>query len=169
MIEHISYQFDHMIWKKMNSPGQIIIPKEKAVFWLDKNGRWHNQSGAFKHKKIIDHFHASIRKDENGYYLFQSHGDRTEKVYFHYEDTALFVFEIIPENDILTLVLNTRKKLELNPQKMLIKDDNLYMQTDEDCIKFSERALTQISKYMDYENDQYFLKVSGARYLIARK
>ena len=151
----------------MNSPRQIIIPKKDAVFRLDKNGRWHNQSGVFKHKKIIDYFHASIRKDKNGYYLFQSHGDCTEKVYFNYEDTALFVFDIISENDNIILVLNTLKKIKLQPRNLTIKDDNLYIHTDDDRIKFAERALIKISGYIDYEDNQYFLRVSDGRFLIS--
>ena len=72
---------------------EFVVPKEKAVFWLDAYGRWHNEHGVFEHKKIISYFHSSIRKDAEGYYLFQKHNDHTiEKVYFKYEDTALFVF-----------------------------------------------------------------------------
>jgi len=151
----------------MNSPKQIIIAKKDAVFWLDRHGQWHNQAGAFKHKKIIDHFHASIQKDKNGYHLFQSRGDHTEKVYFNYEDTALFVFDLISEKDEIILVLNTRKKMKLEPHQLFIKDDNLYVRSDNDRIKFTERALLQISKLIDYENDQYVLNVSNGRFLIA--
>jgi len=150
----------------MNSPRQIIISKKDAVFRLDKNGKWHNQYGVFKHKKIIDYFHASIQKDKNGYYLFQSQGDTTEKVYFNYEDTAIFVFDIIPENDNIILVLNTRKKIKLQPRNLFLKDDNLYMHTNDDRIKFAERALAKISEYIDYEDSQYFLRVSEGRFLI---
>jgi hypothetical protein len=150
----------------MNSSNQITISKKDAVFRLDKNGRWHNQAGEFKHKKIIDYFHASIRKDKNGYHLFQSHGDHTEKVYFNYEDTALFVFDTITEDPDIFLVLNTRQKIKLQPRNLFIKDDQLYMEAGDDRIKFSERALTQISRYIDCEEDQYVLKVSEGKFLI---
>ena len=70
---------------------EIIIPKERAIFWLNANGRWHNAHGEFQHKKIIDYFHSSIQKDEKGYYLFQERGNLREKVYFqrrgYYADT----------------------------------------------------------------------------------
>ncbi len=150
----------------MNSSKQITISKKDAVFWLDKNGRWHNQAGEFKHKKIIDHFHASIRKDKNGYHLFQSHGEHSEKVYFNYEDTALFVFDIISEDADIFLLLNTRQKIKLLPQNLFIKDDQLYIQAEDDRIRFSERALTQISRYIDCEEGQYFLRVSDGKFLI---
>ena len=76
---------------------EIVISKEDAIFWLDKNGRWHNAHGEFQHKKIIDYFHSSIQKDEKGYYLFQERGNLREKVYFHYEDTALFAVDLIKD------------------------------------------------------------------------
>lgn len=144
---------------------EVIIPKDKAVFWLDKNGCWHNQHGKFQHKKIVDYFHASIRKDMEGYYLTQTTEDFKEKVYFHYEDTALFVFDIIKDNDI-TLVLNTGKKIKLKPRKMLMQGDNLYIQVEDECIKFVERGLLKISDLIEHDGDSYFIKVKNRRYKI---
>ena len=100
---------------------EILIPKERAVFWLDKNGRWRNAHGEFQHKKIIDYFHSSIQKDEKGYYLFQERGNLREKVYFHYEDTALFAVDLIKDEDI-TLILNTKRQIKLKPKSLFIKN-----------------------------------------------
>ena len=146
---------------------KIIIPKEKAVFWLDKNGFWHNKYGKFQHKKIIDYFHASIKKDKDGYYLGQVRDDFREKVYFHYEDKALFVFDVIKEND-LKLVLNTKKQIKLNPKNLYIKDDNLYMSVKDDVIKFTEQSLMKISDLLEYEGDQYFIRIENRRYEIKK-
>ena len=87
---------------------EIVIPKEDAVFWMDKNGHWHNEHGKFQHKKIIDYFNGCIKKDKDGFYLTQERDTYREKVYFPYEETAYFVFEVIKDKDI-TLVLNTKK------------------------------------------------------------
>ena len=144
---------------------EIIIPKEKAVFWLDKHGRWHNEHGEFQHKKIINFFHSSIKKDENGYYLSQARDDCIEKVYFHYEDTALFVVDMI-ETENVTLALNTRQRIKLKPTRLFIKDDSLYIQNGADKIKFIERGLMKISNYLAYDGDCYFIKVNGRRYSI---
>ena len=76
---------------------EIVISKEDAVFWLDKNGCWHNDAGKFRHKKIIDFFNRSIRKDADGFHLCQLRDNCVEKVYFPYEDTALFVFDVIED------------------------------------------------------------------------
>ena len=151
-----------------NKPTEIIIPKDRAIFWLDKNGRWHNAHGEFEHKKIIDYFHSSIKRDENGYYLFQKRGDVQEKVYFHHEDTALFAVDLIKDNDI-TLMLNTKKQIKLKPRNLFIRDDDLYMRMGEETIKFSERGLMKISDLLEYDNDQYFIKVKNRIYRILQK
>lgn len=147
---------------------EIVIPKDQAVFWLDKNGRWHNEHGEFQHKKIIDYFHASIHKDKNGYFLFQQSENFKEKVYFHYEDTALFAIDLISEDDI-TLVLNTQKRIKLKPKKLWLRDDSLYMQSGGENIKFVERGLMKISDLLEFTNDQYFIKAKNRRYRIPQK
>ena len=141
---------------------EIIIPKDKAVFWLDKHGRWHNEHGEFQHKKITRFFHSSIKRDENGYYLGQVRDDCIEKVYFHYEDTALFAVDIIVTANI-TLVLNTQKQVKLKPAKLFIKDDDLYMQNGQEKIKFAERGLMKISKFLEFEDDHYFITLKNKR------
>jgi hypothetical protein len=147
---------------------EIVIPKEKAVFWLDENGRWHNVHGEFQHKKIIDYFHSSIQKDEKGYYLFQERDNLQEKVYFHYEDTALFVVDLIKDNDI-TLILNTKNQVKLKPKNLFTRNDNLYMRMGKEIIKFAERALMKISDVLEFSDEQYFIKVTGRKYRILEK
>ena len=144
---------------------EIIIPKESAVFWLDENGCWRNQYGKFRRKKIIDFFHSSIKRDKAGYYVTQTREGFREKVYFKHEDTALFVFDIIEDEGII-LVLNTGKKINLKPRKLLIKGDSLYMDLGEEFVKFVERGLMKISSYLDFEKDTYFIKVKNRRYKI---
>ena len=151
-----------------DQPREIVISKEDAVFWLDENGRWHNVDGPFKHRKIIDYFHASIQRDDNGYYLCQENNNLREKVYFRFEDTALFVFDVNFGQDI-ELVLNTGKKLNLDPGNLFISNDFLYVQTDDERIKFDERSLMKLSGIMDEEGDQYFLRWDNQRYPIRKR
>jgi hypothetical protein len=143
----------------------VIIPKEKAVFWLDKNGQWHNEHGKFEHKRIISFFHASIRRDKQGYFLYQENEQRREKVYFPYEECALFAVDVIHEGAVF-VVLNTGKKLKLMPRKLVMRNDDLYMQTKLDTIKFLERGLTKISELISVDNDRYFITVNQRRYAI---
>lgn len=144
---------------------EIVISKDSAVFWLDSNGRWHNIHGEFEHRKIIDFFHSSIRKDDDGYYVAQITESYKEKVYFRYEDTALFVFNIINNKDIY-LLLNTKKQIKLNPEELFIKDDSLYTKDEEELVKFTEQSMMKISKYMEDDNDSYFIKIDDKRYKI---
>lgn len=147
---------------------EIVIPKDKAVFWLDKNGRWHNAHGEFEHKKIIDYFHSAIKKDERGYYLFQERENFREKVYFHYEDTALFAVDVINDPEV-TLILNTRRRITLRPKSLFIKNDSLYMKLGAEIIKFTARGLLKISDRLVFEDEQYFIRVKKRKYKIPEK
>ena len=143
----------------------VVIPKEKAVFWLDKEGYWNNEHGKFQHKKIIDYFHSCIQKDEGGYYLYQDNGDYAEKVYFPYEDTALFVFDVLRNGEVV-LVLNTKRKVKLDPQKLFIKDDCLYMRMGDEVVKFAEPGLVKIASLLEEENARTYIRLEGRRFEI---
>jgi len=144
---------------------EVVIPKEDAVFWMDGKGRWHNEHGEFEHAKIINYFHSAIRKDEHGFYLTQESDDIIEKVYFPYKETAFFVFDVIKGDDII-LVLNTQKQINLKPENLSIKDDQLYMTDGKDLIKFSERGLLKISDMITFENNQYYFQEKDKSYKI---
>ena len=144
---------------------KIEIPPEEAVFWLDGNGCWHNSDGKFRHKKIIDYFHASINRDQKGYHLYQAHDNYREKVYFSYEDQALFVFDLIEGNDIM-LVLNTKKQIKLKPRKLFIKGDGLYMHQGDEIIKFAEQGLMKITHFLEEKNDLLYIRSKNRRYKI---
>ena len=147
---------------------EIVIEKDRAVFWLDSNGRWHNKHGRFEHRKIIDFFHASIRKDKDGYYVAQETETYKEKVYFRYEDTALFVFNVTRNKDI-HLLLNTKKRIKLDPEKLFIRNDSLYVKDGEEPVKFTEKSMMKMSKYMESDNDGYFIKINDKTYKIPVK
>jgi len=146
---------------------ELVVPEDKAVFWLDAYGRWHNEHGVFEHQKIIDYFHTSIRKDAQGYYLFQSHGDcAIEKVYFKYEDTALFVFDARTQDnsDDIRLILNTKKEIPLVPENLFVQNDHLYMEHDGHQIKFMDRAMIKLAHRLNFYQHRYRLELSGKTY-----
>ncbi len=149
----------------VNKIKEIVIPQEKAVFRLDRNGCWHNANGKFKHKKIIDYFHSCIKRDQRGYYLYQANENYKEKVYFPYEDQALFVFDVIRENGV-TLVLNTKEQIALKPKSLFIKDDNLYMHMGDETIKFAEQGLMKIAQLLEDENDRFYIRYKNRQYKI---
>jgi hypothetical protein len=138
---------------------EIVIPKENAVFWMDKNGRWHNQHGEFEHRKIIDYFHRSIQRDENGYYLSQVCDDQIEKVYFRYDDTPLFVFDVIPAEKSIILILNTKREILLDPKMLFVRNDSLYISEPDVRIKFTDRALMKLSPHLEFIDRRYFIRL----------
>jgi hypothetical protein len=142
---------------------EVVIPRDRAAFRLDSRGRWHGEHGEFLHKKIIEHFHSSIKKDKQGFHLMQRHRDFREKVYFPYEDTPLFVFDVLKGENI-ALVLNTRKRVKLMPGKLLIRDDDLYIRLGEDRAKFTEHALIRLSPFLEFEGERVFIRVKSRRY-----
>jgi hypothetical protein len=145
---------------------QIIVPKENAVFWMDKNGIWHNEHGKFEHPKIIAYFHKSIRKDDQGYHVYQIRDGCEEKVYFPYEDTALFVVDL---KDNQTLVLNTTDTLPLDPSQLFTRDDSLYIDTPEHCIKFGQRALMKLARLLEEKEDRLFVVLDGKAHEIRQE
>lgn len=148
------------------TPKEVVIPKEKAVFWMDARGRWHNQHGAFEHPKIIAHFNAHIRRDAGGYYLSQEINGRIEKVYFPYEDTALFALDLCggsPE----VLLLNTGERLPLDPRGLAVKGDALYQLRDGERIKFNERCLLKLAERIDDSDGHYCFRSDAGNHPIA--
>ena len=144
---------------------EIIISKEDAVFWMDGTGRWHNQHGEFEHKKVVAYFNRSIRYDANGYFVSQVRDDMVEKVYFSYQETALFAVDVI-QNDDLHLLLNTQKQIPLNPEKLFIRNDTLFMHFENQLIKFTGRSMIKLSDRFDDANGQFTLHLNGGAYTI---
>lgn len=142
-----------------------VIPKDQAVFWLDRHGRWHNEHGPFEHNKIIAYFNAAIKRDADGYYLYQKMEYGAEKVYFPYEDCVLFAVDLVAE-DPRMIILNTGKRIKLMPRKLSVSGNDLYMQAKQDRIKFIDRGLMKISEMMIFEKDQYYIKFGGKKYKI---
>ena len=146
---------------------ELVVPKEKAVFWLDAHGRWHNKHGVFEHKRIIDYFHSSIRRDADGYHLLQRHNDHIiEKVYFKYEDTALFVFDvqIHDDSDQIRLFLNTKEEIPLKPENLFVQNDNLYMEHADHRIKFIDRTMLKLANRLKFDQHRYCIELSGKIY-----
>jgi hypothetical protein len=149
----------------VNKIKENVIFKEDAVFWLDKNGCWRNVHGKFEHNKIIDYFHSCIKRDQDGYYLSQVNGNYREKVYFPYEDQALFVFDVLRQNEI-TLVLNTKKQIVLDPQSLYIKDDSLYMRRGNETIKFVEHGLMKMAPLLEDKDGRFYVRLENKKYRI---
>ncbi|MBS3731985.1 MAG: MFS transporter permease [Desulfobacterales bacterium] len=154
-------------------PETVVIPKQEAVFWLDREGLWRNAGGRFQKKKIIDYFHRSIDRDEHGYFLMHDKGGRWEKIYFPYEDTALFVFDVHaddPARGDIRLTLNTGRQVPLDPDRLYIHQDRPYMMLADERVKFAERAMIKISKWLGEDaRGRLCIDLGGRRRVIPEK
>jgi hypothetical protein len=144
---------------------EIVIPKENAVFWMDGNGRWHNVHGLFQHKKLIDYFNMSIGRDSGGFFVGQERGDIREKVYFRCDETALFAVDIVVGSAI-TILLNTREKIKLDPEKLYIKNDFLFMHYQDTLIKFTDRCMMSLSGYIEEIDGSCYFQFKDKRFMI---
>lgn len=122
----------------------VVISREKAVFWMDSQGRWCNAHGRFRNKKIIDRFNAAIGCDQDGYFVSQQRDGVLEKVYFVCPETALFVTDV-QRTDTVQLHLNTGRVVPLSPEKLFIQADALFMTSGAEVFKFTDRSMMQIS------------------------
>ena len=136
---------------------EIVIPRENAVFRLDARGRWCNRHGMFRNRRICDHFHAAIRRDAAGYHLRQELPDRVEKVYFPYEDTALFVVQVAL-GDPVELTLNTRRRVALDPAFLFVRGESLYLTLEGERVKFTERATLKLAEAMEFTPEGYAIR-----------
>jgi hypothetical protein len=146
--------------------GTIVIPRDQAVFWLDREGRWCNAHGPFGVKRISDYFHRAIRRDRGGYYVMQQRGGIREKVYFRCEDTALFALRVT-RSEPLRLVLNTGREVALRPRCLQISGDRLYMRLGTQRVKFSQNALVSIATRLEEHHGSLVLRHAGRRWRVA--
>lgn len=147
----------------MGHKKQIIISKEDSVFWMDENGVWKNEHGRFEHPKIIKYFNASITRDENGYYVYQTTDEFEEKVYFSYKETAVFVVGI-KIGKTVQLILNTMTVAGFDDGRLFSRNDHLYLETDDHLIKFTSQALVKLARFMKDVDGQMVLDINGCLY-----
>ena len=68
--------------------------------------------------------------------------------------------------DPVQMLLNTGQRLDLSPERLFIRNDQLFHQKGDEIIKFSERALTRISERMDFSEDRYSIRLKGICYAV---
>jgi hypothetical protein len=142
-----------------------VVSKTDAVFWMDGEGRWHNAHGPFENPKITAYFHSCIQKDDGGFFLQQEREGVLEKVYFRAADTAYFVFRV-EMADPVRLTLNTGRTLDLDPSRLLVANDRLYLEGDDARIKFTAAAAMKLAACFEEGDAGVFCNLNGVRTLI---
>ncbi len=147
------------------SSPEVVISAQDAVFWMDADGRWCNRHGPFQNSRIIDYFHRSIQRDDGGYFVSQIRDGVREKVYFRYAETPIFAVDVNLSHPPC-LLLNTKRKVALDPTALFIRGDRLFMREEDEIVRFSERAMVKLSALMEDTPDGLCLCVEGDRHPI---
>jgi hypothetical protein len=72
--------------------------------------------------------------------------------------------------DTVELLLNTGETIELNPEGLFVCKDHLYLQREDERIKFSDRVLLKLSAFIDYDAGRYYFSSGQERHpLIERQ
>jgi len=72
----------------------------------------------------------------------------------------------VVRQDDVTLILNTKKQIVLNPENLFIKDDNLYMRMGDETIKFVEHGLMKMAPLLEDEDGRFYIRLKDERYRI---
>jgi hypothetical protein len=149
-----------------------IVSKEDSRIRLSAKGLWFHLGQAFENRNVIRFFHRVIRKDENGeYYLYNSHANWEEHVYFKVDDTAYFVWSLVfdPEGRRFHILLNTGATEVLNVHTF--EEDHrgvMYCQVLEgDRARFSQEALTELADYAKTDEHGIFIDATGEKIYIS--
>lgn len=147
---------------------EVVISREDAVFWMDDCGCWHNRHGKFRHPRIIRYFNAAIRRDDDGYYVSQDRESVREKVYFNYAETPLFAVDVDfgPEP---ILVLNTGARHPIDPGRLFLRNDRLYMELGDELVKFTDRAAMGVAQLLEDSPAGMAIRIGGKDYLIGER
>jgi hypothetical protein len=121
--------------------------------------------GPFQHRKLIQYFNAAIRKDADGFFVEQERGDVHEKVYFRCGETAFFAVDVTV-GSALTVLLNTGERVSLEPEKLYIENDALFMQHQDTCIKFTDRCMMMLSGYIQEIDGACYFQFNDKKSLI---
>ena len=84
--------------------------------------------------------------------------DIIEKVYFPYEETALFVFAVRRDAKRVVLVLNTGEEIVLKPTGLVVCDDVLALMHNDTLIKFTDRTMMKIADLIEEQDGSYFFR-----------
>ena len=146
----------------------LVIPKHKAAFRMDGDGRWHNHDGPFRHQRVIDHFNAAIDKDAMGYFIAQQRAGITEKAYFPHEGTVLFVVDVL-WGEPVRLKLNTGPTVIMDPNDLYVMEDHLYYRLGDEIAKFNQRALMEMADKLSQKNGRYYYTAGAIKIAIQEK
>ena len=86
-----------------------------------------------------------------------------------YYDTAVFVVDLIKKDAGIELTLNTLDTITLDPGSLYIKEDALFMETDAHLVKFTQKALAQMTPFLIDTSHGLVFKLGQVQAVIREK
>lgn len=138
---------------------------------IDKEGRWFHKGLEMIRRDIVQLFYRNMRADSKGRYIITMAGDRC---YVDVEDTPFVVWRTVVSDDDrngsrFSLYLSDDSTEELDPETLEVGDGNvLYckVRNGDFPARFSRPAYYQLAKYIEEENNVFFLPANGRKYPI---
>jgi hypothetical protein len=138
---------------------------------LNRNGVWLSNGEEITHERTCLAFSKNLFRSLNGFEIRLG----PEKKIVQVEDTIYFVTSMQgdPKTNF-TLTLNDGRKVELNPSTLKYVPGRLSCSvyhpndnTHEDA-KFLTNAYYEILKYLEKDQDGYFLSIAGKKFLLGK-
>ena len=139
---------------------------------LNKNGVWLSNGEEITHERTCMAFAKNLFRNKDGFEIRLG----TEKKNVHVEDTIYFVTKM--EGDPIlgyTLILNDGRQVELEgptlayrPGRLTCKVSHPNESTHEEA-KFLSGAYYEILKYLESDEEGFFIKLENKRYLLSKE
>jgi len=138
---------------------------------INKEGRWFHKGLEMIRRDFIRMFYQHMEMDSKGRYIITMAGDQC---YVEVEDTPFVVWRTVVSNDNLngarfSLYLSDDNAEDLDPETLEVGDGNiLYCKVRKGSFpaRFNRPAYYQLAKYIEEENGNFLLPVSGRKYPI---
>jgi len=140
---------------------QPRVQYQAGIIRLDREGRWFHDNVEITHKRTIDLFNKSIKKDPAGGYMLHV---GVEYCHIVVEDTAYFVKRVDYDGDRCVLWLSDGEVEDLNPATLRVGDENaMYcdVKGGEFPAKFTRPAYYQLTDNLEETDDGYGIRIGG--------
>jgi hypothetical protein len=144
-----------------------------CLIFIDKEARWYHKGVEMIHRKFIRLFYQNMELDSHGRYVINWEGERC---YVEVEDTAFVVQRAVyldgsqTRNAQIILTLSDDSHEELQPDTLYVGNHNvIYCRVKGRTFpaRFSRAAYYQLAKYIEEENEAYYLPLNGKKYRIS--
>ncbi len=152
--------------------GTDINDLPPCLIFINKEGRWFHEGAEMIRRDFIRLFYQNMELDSRDRYVINWGGKRC---YVDVEDTAFVVRNVAYQDGTrdqdarFILYLSDDTQEDLVPDPLFVGKDNvLYCRVKKSVFpaRFNRAAYYQLAKYIEEENEAYYLPLNGRKYYI---